>query len=95
MAAEEEQAEETRVQGTDKISGNGKGKGHGGKGEHGCRGGSGSKRARQHVRQYEEDERVQVAPNKGASGSYLQATSNTEEGEETEEGQQRNEEKEL
>ena len=51
------------------IRGKGKGKGNGGKGEHGCKGGFGSKGAKQH----EEDERVQVAPNMGAGGSYTQA----------------------
>ena len=39
------------------------------------------------MRQYEEDERVQVAPNMGAGGSYPPATSNLEE------EQKRNEEK--
>ena len=44
---------------TDKTRGKGKGKGNGGKGEYGCKGGSGSRGARQR----EEDKRVQMAPN--------------------------------
>ena len=46
------------------------------------------------VSQHEEDERVQVAPNVGAGGSYPQATMDLAEEEGTEEEWQRNEGKE-
>ena len=40
------------------------------------------RRSKQDVRQQEEDERVQVAPNMEAGGLYIQATSDPEEEEE-------------
>ena len=61
----------------DETNRKGKGKGNGGKGEHeGKGGGFGSKGFQQSVKEAdEEDERVRMAPNMGAGGSHLQATS--------------------
>ena len=65
----------------------GKCKGNGGKGKHASKGGEfgGKGAARMMKGDEEEDERVQVAPNMGAAGSYPQATSDPEEEEATEE----------
>ena len=71
-----------------------KGKGSGGRGEHGNKERLGSKGAAQGVRQHEEDERVQMAPNMVAGGSHFQAMADPGEEEATEEERQRNEEKE-
>ena len=65
----------------------GKGTGNGGKGEHASKRGkfSGKGAARTMKGDDEEDERVQVAPNMGAGGSYLQVTLDQEEGKAAEE----------
>ena len=65
------------------TKGKGKGKGNGGKGEHASNGGEfgGKGFARMTKGDDEEDERVQVALDMGACGSYLQATLDPEEGE--------------
>ena len=67
--------------------GKGKGKGDGGKGEHASKGGGfgGKGAARMTKADDEKDERVQVAPDMGAGGSYSQATLDPEEGEVEEE----------
>ena len=76
------------------TSGRGKGKGNGGKGEHGSTGEFGGKGFQQSIKMMkgeeeqgtdEEDERVQVAPNMGAGGSYPQAMADPEEDEAAEE----------
>ena len=86
------QGEDERCRGNE-ASGKGKGKGREGKGEHGKEGGQGGKGARQKMpsEEDEEDERTVVAPNTGAGGSHLRATTDQEgrkeEGEEAEEQQ--------
>ena len=86
------QGDDERCRGNE-ASGKGKGKGREGKGEHGKEGGQGGKGARQKMpsEEDEEDERTVVAPNTGAGGSHLRATTDQEgrkeEGEEAEEQQ--------
>ena len=72
----------------------GKGKGNGGKGEHEGKGENGGKGFQQSGKMLkseeeagEEDERVQVAPNIGAGGSYPQAMTDPEEGKAEEENE--------
>ena len=53
---------------TDETSGEGEGKGNGGEEEHGGKGKFGSKEARQDAKKDEEDDQVQVAPNRSSTG---------------------------
>ena len=69
---------------TDETSRRGKGKGNGGKREHESKGGGFGKGKQQETKEREE-ERDRVAPNMGAGGSHLQATSDPGEREMAEE----------